>query len=682
MNPTALIRLLAYGSFVGVLAGGPAACLAASTGTALAQPATKELSPEEIRKARAQQRLDRFGRGDTVDSADLPEIDTGLVAQYDQTVRDLAADEMEGRAPGSEGIERAASYIEARYRLLGLDPIFNTTTIADDGSEVVTPHDSYRQPFERGSRTELHSASFSYHADGQASGAMTLDEDFAVLGTSGSGEFTGPVTFVGFSVVSGPGGYLGYPPQTDLSERAALVLRFEPMNEHGQSKWSDDGWSFSASLQAKISSAARRNASAILLVNPPTADDPRVERLENMDSTAGTLDFEIPVIMITPEQADRIIAAGDPEGRTFEDLIALASESGTIIAFDDDVTVSAGVNIEKSAITTDNVGAVLAGRGDLADEYVVIGGHYDHVGRAEGSLRGASRSPERSGEIHPGADDNASGTTGVLLSAELLVNRYAELPADADARSIIFLAFSAEESGLNGSRFYVDNPPFPIASHAAMLNMDMIGRLREGRLEIGGMESSPELDAMAHPHFEESGLIISREIGRQFRGRSDHANFEGESIPNLFVFTGLHEEYHTADDTVDLINADGGARITKLMADLAYDLALADDAPAHTDREERGVTTASRPRVRVGVVPADHADGGFVIRRLFDGTSASEAGLQQGDRITKWNGAEVDSVDAWMPMLIEHAPGDTVQVTYIRDGDEHDTSMTLKAQGG
>ncbi|MEQ8850481.1 MAG: M28 family peptidase [Phycisphaerales bacterium] len=651
--------------------------LAAAIAPALnAQPAS-DVAPEDVRKARAQERLERFGRGEKVAPSDLPAIDPALVERYRQTITVLAAEDMAGRAPGTEGIERAAQYIQDRFTTLGLDPIFDQTITAADGSEIVRERASYRQPFQRGSRTELHAASLAFESDD-----LTLDEDFSVLGHSGAGAFTGPVTFVGYSIVSGPGGYLGYPPRTDLSGRAVMLLRFEPMNDDGSSKWSSDGWSFAASLQAKLSAAARRNASAIILVTPPNADDPRVGRLENIDSTTGNA-YDVPVIMITPELADRIVRAGDPEGRALDDLINRANNEGTVINLDDDVTIATNVNIEQKSILTDNVGALLPGRGDLANEYVVIGAHYDHVGRAEGELARATRSPDRIGEIHPGADDNASGTTGVLLAAELLADRYAQLPTGTDARSVVFLAFSAEESGLNGSRYFSDHPPVPADAQVTMLNMDMIGRLRDGRLEIGGTESSPDLDAIAFPHLEASGLAVSREIGRQFRGRSDHANFESEGIPNMFVFTGLHDEYHTADDTLDLINHEGGVRVTKLVADIAYDVATLETAPTHTDREpQRGVTAASRPTVRVGIVPADDPNGGFVIARLFDGTSAADAGLRQGDRVLTWNGEPIESIDAWSPVLLEHKPGDVVTLTIQRDGEEQTIEMTLKSADG
>ncbi len=652
------------------------ACCTLAASLAPAQPAT-DVAPEDVRKARAQERLDRFGRGEKVAPDDLPELDPALAQRYQQTIAALADERMGGRAPGTEGIELAAQFIEDRFAELGLEPVFDQTITADDGSEVVRPRASYRQPFQRGSQTVLNSASLAL-----ADAELALDQDFSVLGHSGAGAFTGPVTFAGYSVVSGPGGYLGYPPRTDLAGRAVMVLRFEPMREDGTSKWATSGWSFSAGLQAKLSSAARRNASAIILVTPPNADDPRVGRLENIDSTTGGNTYDVPVIMITPEQADRIAREGDPEGRSLQELIDLANDKGTVINFDDDVTISTAVDIEQRSILTDNIGAILPGRGDRADEYVVIGAHYDHVGRAEGELANATRSPGNIGDIHPGADDNASGTAGVLLAAQILADRYASLPDDAHARSIIFLAFSAEESGLHGSRFFSDNPPVPTADQVAMLNMDMIGRLRDGRLEVGGTESSPDLDAIALPHLEASGLAVTREIGRQLRGRSDHANFESEGIPNMFVFTGLHDEYHTVDDTLDLINADGGARVSTLVADIAFDVATRDDPPSHTARQQRGVTTAARPTIRVGVVPADHPEGGFTVARLFEDTSASDAGLREGDRVLTWDGTPIDSIDAWSPVLLEHTPGDVVTLTIERDGEEQTIEMTLRSADG
>lgn len=656
-----------------------AAALLAPTAAAFRQPAAADAPTERdrLRRERAERRLAEIGRDPGVDLADLPPVDPELVSWYDAAVNELASDEMGGRLPGTPGIELAATMIEDHFRSLGLEPPFDQAETAADGTEVVTPHASYRQGFERGSRSEVGAAAFAVQTDAGVTEGVP-DEDFAVLGITGNAEFGGPVTFVGYSIVSGPGGYLGYPPTLDLSGRAALMLRFEPMNESGRSRWSSSGWSFAAALQAKVGAAVRRNASAVLLVSPPNADDPRVGRLENLDSTGGPVTFEIPVLMITPEMAERIVDAGDPEGRSLDDLIALANEGEAVVAFKDDARVHAEAEVSREAIITSNIGAVLRGRGTLAGEYVVVGAHYDHVGTG----LFASRSPDRAGEIHPGADDNASGTAGLMLCARLLSERYQRLPRGADARSVLFLAFSAEESGLNGSRFYVDNPPVPIADTVAMLNMDMVGRLRKGTLEVGGDASSPELGAIAKPHYDESGLAISDAFAEIGAGRSDHANFEREGVPNLFFFTGMHDEYHTADDVAELVNDEGAVRVATLVADIALDLATREGRPAFEGSDRRrGIDAPRRPRVRVGVVPADSPKGGLLLERVFDGTSAGDAGLRPGDRIVSWDGEPIESVDSWMPTLLEHEPGDVVELVVERDGEEIEVEMTLKAPG-
>jgi len=670
--PHARARIVSLALLLGVLAPNAAA---------LWQPAIEtpiETQRDRLRRERAERHLAEIGHGPEAEPGELPLVDPDLVTWYDQTLNELASERMGGRLPGSEGIELAASLIENHFQSLGLEPPFEETKTAPDGTEVIAERSSYRQGFERGNRSSVASARFSIAAGGSTTTGV-LDDDFSVLGLSGTADFDGPVTFVGYSVVSGPGGYLGYPPVLDLDGRAALVLRFEPMDDAGRSKWSGSGWSFAASLQAKVGAAVRRNASAVLVVNPPHADDPRVGRLENLDSTGGPVTFEIPVLMITPELADKLVRAGDPEGRSLDTLTALANDGSAVVALDDDVTVHAAADVRRDAIITSNIGAVLPGHGSLAGEYVVIGAHYDHIGTG----LFASRDPDRAGEIHPGADDNASGATGLMLGARLLSERYQHLPPDADARSILFLAFSAEESGLIGSRYYADHPAVPLADTVAMLNMDMIGRLRGGKLEIGGDESSPDLAAIAQPHFDDSGLVISDAFAEIGAGRSDHASFEAKEIPNLFFFTGMHDEYHTADDVAELVNDEGAVRVATLVSDIAYDLATRESRPAFEEREgsRRAIGAPRRPRVRVGIVPADDPAGGFRVERVFDGTSASDAGLRVGDRITKWNGEDIADVDAWMPVLLDHNPGDVVTLTVERDGEEVELEMTLKAPG-
>jgi len=630
----------------------------------------------EMRKARAQRQLEENERHQAraatmLDREDLAPMDPVLIEQYQATVEYLADPAREGRSPGSHGIEQAAEYIEGRFTRLGLIPAFDETVEAADGTEVVTHHKSYRQDLQMGVSVDAAVATMNVNGVDLVAG-----DDFSVLAYSGSGEITAPASFAGYAIVSGPGGYMGFENSTTLEGRVAVCLNYEPMNEDGMSKWREGGWSNHARLTHKVSALARRNAEAVIIVSPPNADDERVDVLETIESTSpqgrgpGRVPkFEIPVVMVTPEVARMIV--GEQGEQSLGSLIEKANAGGVIEELGDR-PVSIHIQMARTPTMTSNIGAILEGRGALKDEFVVVGAHYDHVGY--GSF--GSRIATNVGKLHPGADDNASGTSGMLMAAELIASQYALLGPDEPARSVLFLAFTAEESGLNGSRFYVDNPITQIERHAAMLNMDMIGRLENEPLEIGGLESAPGIEGFVEPFFEQSGLVIAREssVGS---GRSDHASFDAAGVPALFFFTGLHDEYHTPKDTVDLIDADGGVRIAVLCSQIGY--ALATDPTRFEHRRNAGKQESKQPTVRVGIRPSNASKGGMMVERVFPDTSASDAGLMEYDRILKWDGEEIESVESWRPILAKVAPGDVVTLEIERDGKIIELQMTLRA---
>ncbi len=583
-------------------------------------------------------------------------------ALYSQHLFTLANEYMQGRKPGTEGIERAAQYIEFHFDRLGLEPAFQN----DAGEKT------WRQPFRIGESLTLESQALSMRSNGTTT-AFTPGVDFNALGYGSSGEVSLPVTFVGYSIPQGSEDYSSYDGQTDLSGRAAMVLRFEPMDEEGNSQWTDEGWSFAASLVSKFRAAASRGADAILLVNPPNANDERADELETLDDSQGARALNIPVVHITAETADRILRAG---GSSLEALVTKANITTTIEAIDG-VEISIDADIQRDPVLTSNLGAVLPGKGELADEYIVVGSHYDHLGVASFG----SRFP---GELHLGADDNASGTSGMLTAAQILSDAWDEV--DGPVRSVLFLAFSAEESGLIGSRHYVRNPIVPIDEHYLMLNMDMIGSLGQ-TLEAGGVGSAEGLESLVQPAFDRSGLDIktSLSVGS---GRSDHASFDAEDVPNIFFFTGITDQYHTPDDTADTINLEGAARIATMAADIALAAAVRTDELVFAQRDEEDEPQRQRMggpggiKVRVGIAPGDYSgdSGGIMVARVFEGTSAADAGLKEGDLITVWNGEPVKTVQDWMPLLATHNPGDTIELSVTRDGEEIIVPMTLKAR--
>lgn len=598
----------------------------------------------------------------------LPPIDPALVEQYTQTLQTLADPSFEGRSPGSAGIEKAARLIEARFQDLGFQPAFPTVETAADGTEVITPRASYRQGFTVGQRTRV------IAADLAVPGAAPLVHaaDFSVLAFSGSGRVTAPVVFAGYAIPSGPENYEGFAEDADFTGRVALALAYEPLTDDGASRWQTEGFTSRAALNRKARTLIRRGAAAVLFVNPPNAKDDRVALLETADSTRTgptAPRFDAPVAHITPELAANLIAGtGDP-ALSLPTLIA-AANAGAVFQLLGDTEITLDVTMESAPIPTDNIGAVLPGVGDLAGEFIVIGAHYDHVGY--GSV-GAM--PGNAGKLHPGADDNASGTTGMLIAAQTIAERTRTLPPDQPRRSYLFLAFSAEEMGLLGAIHYTKDPIVPNERHALMLNLDMIGTLETDPLEIGNLRSSPDLPALVDPHFERSALTIARDtsVGN---GRSDHAAFDAVGVPNLFFFTGLHPRYHRPQDTPDLVDNEGAVRIALLAADIALDAAVRTEPLVH--RRANEPPPPPQPTVRMGILPAASTKGGIIVRRVFPDTAASQAGLQPDDRILTWNTKELAGLDDLRPRLAEHSPGDAVALTVERGDQIVNITLTLR----
>lgn len=700
---------------------------------------------------------------------------------YRQHVLLLSDPFMEGRGPGTKGNKIAADYLQFHFQRLGLKPPFEIGAEADeaeaaaevDGKDAGTSAGaetnelptarSYFQEFKAGTEATSSDASLQLIVpNAPAPTKLRAGRDFSVLGFSSEATIeNAELVFVGYSLEKSAKDGVKYSTYgdadspTDLTGKVAVMFRFEPMDEQGKSLWADpklgSGWTSSASLGPKLQAAARRGAAGIIVINTPGADDPRVEKLE---TTAGSANWsrrlDIPVVMVTPSAAEVLTKIADNEHRSVMEMRRLADTLGT----DGGAANGAGAvpmgaakitlkaKMERKPRITWNVGGMLPGKGKLAEEVVVIGAHFDHVGYG---YTGGSRTGEL-GVIHPGADDNASGTSGMLLCADLLSRYYKALPADAEARSVLFLGFSAEEMGLIGSRHFVKNSPIDAAKLYAMLNMDMIGRYhttkgaaeaqtaadesREfdpdeltehgGGVELGGVGTAEGLRAIVSSVFEPTGLRLRYSSGG--RGPSDHASFYSAGVPVLFVFTGLHEEYHTPRDVSNLINVPDAVRIAHGVANVALTLAeregelkfTSTDRRRGTDRAQdphaspHGTTppTAGKDgaaasgtgtlgtgmggvKVRFGIAPGNYAEDeeGVLVGEVYPNTSAAIAGIHPGDRLMKWNGEEIGDVAAWMEILGRHKPGDVVEVTVKRkrnaDGSEGGTepvSVTLKAR--
>ncbi len=611
------------------------------------------------------------------------------LAAIKSDVQTLADPALQGRGPGLHGNTVAANHLQRRFEELGLNPGFNI-----DGQPT------FKQPFEAGRNASMAAARMGvYSGELDALTPITMfdhGKDFMVLGCSASAEVKGQIVFVGYSIEKGgpDGSYATYPEndaETPLAGKIALILRFEPLNPEGKSQWAGAGatWSPAAAISSKIEAAVRRGAAGVIIVCPPGAADPRCGKLDPTESTTRWFsNLQIPAALMSVDAADRLVKlcdAANPGGaRSLADLRAMADKGGGRVVLGSH-TVKLLAEIDRSPRLTWNVGAMLPGRGKLIHEVVVVGAHYDHVGLG---FTGGSRSDEY-GVVHPGADDNASGTAGLLAVADLLKAQYATA-SQSDLRSVLFLGFSAEEMGLIGSRFFTRSNQVPASAITAMLNLDMIGRMRNSTLEVSGTGTAEGFSDLLRPLFDASGLTVKTSPGG--RGPSDHASFYAAGIPVLHLFTGLHEEYHTPRDTIDLIDHEGVLRTSELAASIAFTLAARTDRLTFTSTDRAGRGGDQPPqgdgprmaglKVRFGISPASYADGesGVGVGEVFPGTSAAEAGIQAGDRLVRWNGQAIADVPGWMELMSKHAPGDVVDVDLKRKGEDVTVRVTLKSR--
>jgi hypothetical protein len=324
---------------------------------------------------------------------------------------------------------------------------------------------------------------------------------------------------------------------------------------------------------------------------------------------------------------------------------------------------------DNAEMRTDNVGGILRGRGDLAEQWIIIGGHYDHTGY------GRQREGEERGPLNPGADDNASGTSAVLVLAKRLTEAYANAPEDRPLRSILFMGFSAEEMGLLGSEYYVRNSTLPADKISIMLNLDMVGRLRGDNLLVGGVESAEGLLNLIRPRLLETGLNIFADPSGQ--GPSDHAEFFGAGIPVLFFFTGTHSVYHRPGDVGPSVDPRGAVKIIDLVHNIAWDRAT---EPQMLKFSNVAQGPPRRPRATLGVVPGPVAgDGaaGVRISILSADSPAAKAGLLVEDIILAWNGEPVENISALQQRIRAGSPGDEVTLTIRRGDEQFDVKVTL-----
>ncbi len=623
-----------------------------------------------------------------------------------QHVLTLSNPFFEGRVPASRGSMLAGEYIEFYFKQAGLEPAFPAPVI--DPANPVAPAPApvlasiegatppptststhpewtnWRQPFDlAGAGPKWVSSTVTWSDPSTEShGAPTelkRGDGYAVLGNSASGKVAGPITFAGYAITEGKDGYTSFGETIeDFSGRIVMFLRYEPLDSTGQSLWADRRFSTHSAVAPKMEAIIARKPLAIIMVNPPGARDGR-QNLENSETSRFGARLDVPVIQLSSDAADALIKSADTEGRSLMDLRKLADglrgkESLKPFNFRDSVTLSIETELSNGSIQTDNIGAVLRGKGALADQWVIVGAHYDHVGFG---YYGAD--PSNRGVLHPGADDNASGTSAMLCLMKQTAEYYRSDSAPADMRSVLFMAFSAEEVGLDGSDHWTKHPTLKNEQVQAMINLDMVGRMRNDELAIGGTGTAKDFMNELRPIFEASGLTVRADPSG--RGPSDHASFYRAGIPVLFLFTGSHGDYHKPTDHGYTVNPQGAAKVVALTDSLLKMLATKPAKLEFTSTD--GTATAGRKtgaKVRLGVMPGYANEGaeGVHVEGVSAETSASDAGIKEGDLLIGWNGTILTGPGDMMERLREHKPGDVVKVKLKRGTEELVVDVTLK----
>lgn len=581
-------------------------------------------------------------------------------ALWYQHVQTLSNPWLGGRQPGTRGDELAAEYITWYYNRAGLIPGFD----GPDG-----PH--WRQGFEFTVGRTVPTVTTSKLKLGRKT--FEHGVDFQVLAPSGTADVRLPLSVAGFGIEDGPDGFTSFGEDDDLTGRAVLLLRYEPLDEDGNSQWADNRFSPHAAMRTKIRSLTDRGAAAVILVNPRDASGSR-PALESPRSSTGFGSTQgIPFIHVTAETADALLASASGEQTDLAEIQQTANETGSVRHFPPWRKVEIATAVETPGYSTWNIAGVLPGTGALADEWVVVGGHYDHIGHGYTG----SRAPGDD-RVHPGADDNASGVGTILILVDRLSKAAAE--DDRDRRSVLFAAFSGEEAGLHGSASFIEDPPIDLDQISLMLNLDMMGRLRGGTVALTGTGTAEEFDEMLPRLVEPTGLTVKTTPSGL--GPSDHSNFYRADVPVLFFFTGLHDDYHTPEDVSWRVNPEGTLRIIDLC-EVILDEATHRDEMFTFKSATRG--TASRDNgsdVRLGIMPSYSTadEPGVLIDAVTEGTSAHDAGLRQGDVITAWDAEEVEGGADLMKHLRNHKPGDEVTITVTRDGKSVDVPVLLKGR--
>jgi aminopeptidase YwaD len=560
-----------------------------------------------------------------------PEIS---VEDIKENIEYLASDSLKGRRSGEEGDLLAARFIREKFENAGLELMY------DNGFQefgLVTDAE-----LGEGNKLLVNGKSF------------VAEDDFLPYAFSENTDVEAEVVFAGFGLQVDKdtlqwNDYEG----VGVSGKWVLVLQGDPDLDNAQSPYLE----FSTE-RSKALMATDNNAAGLILVAGKKFSEE--DELSSLFFDKNSSRYSIPVLQVTRKVADEILSG---TGETVESLENKITENLKTLHVETQTKVEASVNVIQKEKKSQNVVAVIPGNDEtLKNEYVVVGGHYDHLGM--GGPGSGSRAVDTIA-IHNGADDNASGVSVVIQLAEKMAAER------KNKRSVIFAAFGAEEMGLVGSKAFTANPPVESDKIVGMFNFDMVGRLdsTSNGLSIGGTKTSLETETLLNDLNTGFELAMSPEGV----GPSDHASFYLQNIPVFFISTGAHSDYHTPNDDAEFINYKGMKKVAE------YSYLLLNEVTNRNDRltfQEAGPkfqrSRGGRFKVTFGIMP-DYAGlekRGMRIDGVTKDKPADKGGMKKGDIITAIDGKKIGNIYDYMNRLQTLEAGQTVSVDIIRDDKE------------
>jgi Peptidase family M28/PDZ domain/PA domain len=595
-----------------------------------------------------------FLAGAALWAAELPKIDADHYLGY---VKVLASEKMKGRGTGSKELENAAELIAKEFKAAGLQPV----------------NGSYFQRFPVTTQARLGRANKLTFQLGDKKESLTFEKDFIPLNFSSAGEVSGELVFVGYGITAPEYNYDDYA-GIDVKDKIAVILRREPQETDDKSPFAGRVYTRHAQFDSKATNAKLHGAKAAIVLSDILSAGSG--DLEKFARNAGPANAGIPFLMMKAEVAERIL---EKAGKNLRDIYREIDKDlkPRSFALPSNLQVSMKADVRRVVKTVRNVVGYLPGE---TDEHVIVGAHYDHLGLGEQF----SMSPNMIGKPHLGADDNASGSAGVLELARWMGKQ------PKPKRGVLFMTFAGEELGLLGSSHYVNNPLIPINKAVAMINMDMIGRIKDGRVFVGGSGTGANFSDLLKslPKPGTLQMDLSETAGY---GSSDHTSFTTKQVPVLFFFSGLHGDYHKPSDTWEKINSKSAADLLGYVGGAMHRLATDLPRPqyvrvlppqsAHTGSGTAASGGSAGYGPAFGSIPDfNEPPSGVRFADVREGTPAAKAGLKAGDILVRFDGKNVQNLMDFTVLLRQKKPGDEVEVQVLRDGKPVNVKVLLTAR--